>query len=255
MTVLKNIFKNILSLFIVLDTILLSKCSSINEEVKKDEFPIKVSIIIPAYNSAEYIERSVGHALNQTLKEIEVIVVDDKSTDNTLEILKKFEKDERLKVVPLSKNQGASVTRNTGMELAQGEFIGFVDSDDYVDYEFFENLYNASKNKDVVIGIFVNSTNDSNKYIHHKKWKSGYGCVGDSIWRRSFLVNNNIKFRHNRKKGEDVDFRKKVYKKKPRIIRTKDHGIYYYYKRREGSLSHYKANFIRKLSNSVKNSK
>ncbi len=88
-----------------------------------------VSIIIPSYNREELIERSVRSVLNQTYKDLEVIVVDDCSTDNTMQVLKGID-DERLRVYQLEKNSGACVARNKGIELAKGEYIAFQDSDD-----------------------------------------------------------------------------------------------------------------------------
>nr|WP_294679508.1 glycosyltransferase family 2 protein [uncultured Blautia sp.] len=88
-----------------------------------------VSIIIPAYNREKVILSSVKSVLNQNEEDIEVIVVDDCSSDNTLSVLRKIE-DARLKVIPLEKNSGACVARNTGIKAARGEYIAFQDSDD-----------------------------------------------------------------------------------------------------------------------------
>lgn len=88
-----------------------------------------VSVIIPAYNRAKTIVRSVKSVLNQTVKDIEVIVVDDKSTDNTAEVMQKC-RDKRVKYVCLPENSGACAARNKGIELAKGEYIAFQDSDD-----------------------------------------------------------------------------------------------------------------------------
>jgi len=209
------------------------------------EYQIKVSIIIPTYNSAEFISRSVSSALNQTLKEIEVIVIDDHSTDNTEEIIKKFENDKRLKYISLSENKGPGAARNIGLDLAKGEFIGFIDSDDLVTENYFESLYELSDDKDIVLGVFVNSTNDTDEYFHHGKFKEvGYGCVGDTLWRRSFLEKNNIRFDRDSSMGEDLDFRTDVMRHKPRKIKSPDVGAYYIYKRRAGSLMNYDPNYI-----------
>lgn len=88
-----------------------------------------VSVIIPSYNRENTIVRAVNSVLNQTYKDIEVIVVDDCSKDRTLELLSSI-KDERLKFFKLEKNSGACVARNFGIEKANGEFIAFQDSDD-----------------------------------------------------------------------------------------------------------------------------
>ena len=88
-----------------------------------------VSVIIPAYNRENTIERAVMSVLNQTYKDLELIVVDDCSKDNTVEVLKSIE-DDRLKIIELEKNSGACVARNVGIENAQGDYIAFQDSDD-----------------------------------------------------------------------------------------------------------------------------
>lgn len=88
-----------------------------------------VSVIIPSYNREKTIERAVMSVLNQTYKDLELIVVDDCSKDNTVEVLKSI-KDDRLKIIRLEKNSGACVARNVGVENAQGDYIAFQDSDD-----------------------------------------------------------------------------------------------------------------------------
>ena len=88
-----------------------------------------VSVIIPSYNREKTIERAVMSVLNQTYKDLELIVVDDCSKDNTVEVLKSI-KDDRFKIIELEKNSGACVARNVGVENAQGDYIAFQDSDD-----------------------------------------------------------------------------------------------------------------------------
>ena len=101
---------------------------------------IKVSVIIPAYNTENQITKCLNSVLNQTLKEIEIIVIDDGSTDNTLELINNFKlTDSRITVISQeNKKQGAA--RNRGIEIAKGEYIGFVDSDDYIDRDYYEKL-------------------------------------------------------------------------------------------------------------------
>ena len=254
-----NILFVILKILIFLNLIQFINCKSVNDNTKTNnkeesvDFPIKVSIIIPTYNTAQFLERAITSALNQTLKDIEVIVVDDHSTDNTSEVLKKYESDKRFIYKILEQNKGPGNARNVGLELAKGEFIGFIDSDDYVSDNYFESLYKLSKDKDVVFGIFVNSTNDTNKYSYHGKFREvGYGCVGDTIWRKSFLDKYKIRFDGNSRMGEDLNFRTTVMKRKPRKIRSPDVGAYYFYKRREGSLMDYDPKYLERLTNKSK---
>lgn len=118
---------------------------------------IKLSIIVPVYNVAEYLERCLNSLINQTLNEIEIICVNDGSTDNSLCILEKFAGlDKRIKIIN-QKNKGLSGARNTGIKLVQGEYFGFLDSDDWVDLDYFEKLYKRAKNcdADISLGDFI----------------------------------------------------------------------------------------------------
>lgn len=105
----------------------------------------KVSIIIPCYNVEKYLKRCLLSIVKQTLKEIEIILVDDGSTDNTSMLCDEWaKKDSRIKVIH-KQNEGLGYARNSGLNLAQGEYIAFVDSDDYVDINMYEQLYNSSE--------------------------------------------------------------------------------------------------------------
>lgn len=109
---------------------------------------IKVSIIVPVYKVEAYLERCVESLRNQTLKEIEIILVDDGSPDACPAMCDRFaEEDARIRVIH-KENQGAGMARNAGLELAQGEYLGFADSDDYVEPEMFETLWRAAKSHD-----------------------------------------------------------------------------------------------------------
>ena len=102
----------------------------------------KISVIIPVYNVEKYLPKCLDSLINQTLSDIEIICINDCSTDNSLEILEEYaSKDERIKIIDLKENQGAAAARNKGLEIAKGEYLGFVDPDDYVDLNFYEELY------------------------------------------------------------------------------------------------------------------
>lgn len=109
----------------------------------------KVSVIVPVYNSQDYLRECVDSLVGQTLEDIEIIFVNDGSTDDSLRILEEYEKKYPQKIVIYSKENGGQATaRNLGIHIATGEYIGFVDSDDYVDVEMFEKLYNAAKSNE-----------------------------------------------------------------------------------------------------------
>lgn len=106
---------------------------------------VKVSVIIAVYNVEAYLEKCLDSLLKQTLREIEIIAVNDGSTDDSQEILNKYmKKDTRIKCYNKS-NEGAAVARNYGLNHAVGEYVGYVDSDDFIDSNMFEILYNKAK--------------------------------------------------------------------------------------------------------------
>jgi glycosyltransferase involved in cell wall biosynthesis len=122
-----------------------------------------ISIIVPVYNVEEYLTNCLDSICNQTLKEIEIIIINDGSTDNSSEIIKEFQKnDKRIKVIT-QKNQGLSAARNAGLDIATGEYIGFVDSDDFISPDMYMDLYNKilEYDTDIVICNHYILENDS----------------------------------------------------------------------------------------------
>lgn len=117
----------------------------------------KISIIIPVYNVEKYIHRCINSIINQTLKDIEIIIVDDKSPDTCPQICDEYGlKDKRIKVIHKAKNEGLGITRNKGIDVATGEYITFCDSDDWVDADFYKTMYfhAKSENFDAVYSEF-----------------------------------------------------------------------------------------------------
>ena len=109
----------------------------------------KVSIIVPVYNVEKYLDRCMESLLNQTLKDIEIILVDDGSPDNCPQMCDDYaKKDSRVKVVHKA-NAGLGYARNSGLDVATGEYVAFVDSDDYVELDMYEQMYEASLNYQV----------------------------------------------------------------------------------------------------------
>lgn len=182
----------------------------------------KVSVIIPIYNVEKYLRECLDSVINQTLQDIEIICVNDGSTDNSLEILKKFaQKDKRIKVIN-QKNSGAAVARNIGIELAQGEFLAILDSDDIYKKEMLEIMYAraTSTNSDIVIcaseelnnfsKIIVPLENSLKKEYLPQKDIFSYKdvikhvfdfCIGwswDKLYKTSFIKNSNLQFQNLR---------------------------------------------------------
>ncbi len=124
---------------------------------------IKVSVIIPVFNAGKYLRLSLESVANQTLRDIEIIVINDGSTDESEKIIDSLAlKDQRIKVIETS-NEGASAARNKGLTIATGEFTGFVDADDWAEPGMFEKLYNAAKsgNADLAICNAITWKNDT----------------------------------------------------------------------------------------------
>ena len=167
----------------------------------------RVSVIIPVYNTEKFIEKCLDSVCNQTLSDIEIICINDASTDNSLEILKHYaSQDNRIQIINFEENKGAALARNTGIDAATGEYIGFVDSDDFVDLDFYEKLYDkaAVENADAVKGNIEDYNTETkqaeltefynmNDKIRENKFYFHYGFTS-AIYKTSFLKANNIHF-------------------------------------------------------------
>ena len=176
---------------------------------------VKVSIVVPCYNVSKYIKECINSIIGQTLQEIEIICVNDGSTDDTLDILKEYEKkDKRIKIIN-KKNSGYGHSMNVGFDNAQGKYIGIIESDDFALPTMFETLYNVAENKQYDIvksdfytftgdisnrNYFYNNTCTSNNY-YNKSLNSDIAPeifrfamnTWTGIYNREFLNKNNIK--------------------------------------------------------------
>lgn len=142
-----------------------------------------ISIIVPAYNVENYVAACLKTLIEQTYKNLEIIVINDGSTDNTLSIVNEFvSKDNRIKVIT-QPNGGPSVSRNKGIDIAKGEYIAFVDSDDWVDNDFVEKLYNAIKEtgSDIACASIIRYREKSQKYRVHYTEQKIYSTLSDKI--------------------------------------------------------------------------
>jgi len=131
----------------------------------------KVSVIIPVYNTASYLRRCLDGVAGQTLQDIEIICVNDASTDDSPTILQKYAAgDPRVRCIDFAENKGVSSARNAGIDAACGEYIGFVDSDDYPEYNFYEKLYVAAKkaDADVAKGNYRRNNGSIEHYMNDK---------------------------------------------------------------------------------------
>ncbi len=186
---------------------------------------VKVSVIIPVYNVENYIAKCLESLISQTLKDIEIICVNDGSKDSSLEILNQYaQKDKRI-VVFNQKNQGPGVARNLGIEKANGEYIAFVDSDDWLDSNALEILYSKAKtfDCDIVEFGFKEIYQDSGRVKFHKmkiklpeskifnhnisaSYLFGTILIAcNKLFKASFIKNTGIKFAETRQ-AEDTIF-------------------------------------------------
>ena len=177
--------------------------------IKQSSDNIKVSVIVPTYNNEQYLARCLFSLVEQTLKDIEIIVVNDGSTDDTSLILDLFAKyDKRFKIIN-QPNLKQGVARNKGMENALGEYIGYVDSDDWIDLNYFEKLYNSAKKYDADIALATNiriGNGKTKKRLHIENEvlvstlqekidisnQAKNPCPTNKIYRRKMLVDNSI---------------------------------------------------------------
>ncbi|MGL4362387.1 MAG: glycosyltransferase family 2 protein [Cellulosilyticaceae bacterium] len=128
----------------------------------------KVSIIVPVYNVEDYLEECLESAINQSLKDIEIIAVDDGSTDKSSDILKKYEKLHSNVKVITQQNKGLSAARNTGIEYAKGEYIYFLDSDDYIDDQLCKKCYEEAIGENLDIIFFDADVIYQNEELQNK---------------------------------------------------------------------------------------
>ena len=151
---------------------------------------VKISVIIPVYNVENYLAKCLDSLLNQTLQDTEIICINDGSTDNSLEILEEYaKKDDRIKIIN-QENSKQGAARNRGLEIATGEFVTFVDSDDWVDIDYLEKLYNAiiDSNSDIAIANSIRNYKKKTKEHLTLKNSKKY-CETNEILR---AIQNNL---------------------------------------------------------------
>ena len=199
-----------------------------------------VSVIIPVYNTEKYLRRCLESVCNQTLRDLEVICVNDASTDASAAILAEFAThDSRVKVITFDRNRGAAVARNAGIDAATGDYLGFVDSDDFLELDFYEKLYRIAEhdNPDAVKGalkMFDNEQQtsryedvyDINDRVKRNKAYFYYAFT-TAIYRRDFVLAHSLRFPEGLIHAEDPIFTIKAslfY----RALVICDEAIYYY---------------------------
>ena len=209
---------------------------------------VKVSIIIAAYNIEKYIEKCLESVVNQTFKNLEIIVVNDGSTDSTLEKIESFKRIDKRIVLVNQENKGLIEARKSGFRVSNGEYILFIDGDDWLDLKAIEILYQVSENDkyDIIqYGYLIAYEDGSFKDGWNSKKEKVFsndqfletilkGKINHSIWckfiKREYILINNIVFPSNISYGEDLGLTISLSVHKPKVYNI-NKCLYYYYKR------------------------
>lgn len=232
-----------------------------------------LSIIVPVYNGENFIEDCIDSIINQTLKDIEILIINDGSKDNTLNIIESIAKsDSRIKILN-QKNSGVSAARNNGISKSRGKYITFVDADDYIDKTMYEKMYKKAEefNSDIVI-CNVNDVLNGNKKVslnlnegiidirkltESEFLSNEYFKLGTAVWHKIFKSNlikeNKIKFiNYSEVASEDTLFNYEAMLKAKRLYCIEE--ALYDYKINENSLTKSKSakeNMIKRCMNTV----
>lgn len=180
----------------------------------------EISIIIPVYNASKYLAECLDSVLVQTFTDIEIICINDGSTDDSLQILKAYQqKDSRIIIID-QKNGGVSAARNAGLAIAQGKYIGFVDSDDTVNPDYFDTLFKAAERHHADM-VFSRSLSDSCAIKYNRLYnqqeirefilplyfkEDGHNSVWNKLYSAEVIRENNIIFPVGKTHGEDAVF-------------------------------------------------
>ncbi|MEQ5433634.1 glycosyltransferase family 2 protein [Providencia huaxiensis] len=215
----------------------------------------KVSVVVPVYNVEKYITRSLLSLFNQTLDNIEIIIINDGSTDNSLsivkDIIKNNSKDNTTTTLISRENRGLVATRAEGINIATGDYIIHLDSDDWVEPNWLQLMYEMAckENSDIVMCDYTEIYNNKEIRSHKEYYPSKIeninslllgrisNSVCDKLIKRSILTDNNIIFNNNIAMGEDIVFTLQTFFYSNKISYVPN-SLYYYNKINEGSLTY-----------------
>lgn len=218
----------------------------------------EVSVIIPVYNASRYIEKTLKSLVSQSFKDFEIILVDDGSEDDSIEIINKFLLNHDFTfIIDSQENKGVSSARNRGLELANGNYIIFLDDDDILTNNHIENLYNSLKTNNSDLSFtYLSKINREGKYLTNI---SAYDSIKDLnlidsdelikleldmripfsfvelMYKKDILDKNSIRFNENISYGEDTEFALKALASSGNVSIT--HEFTYLYFQREGSIT------------------
>lgn len=207
----------------------------------------KISVIIPVFNGEKYLKRCLNSLINQTIKDYELIIVNDGSTDNTNKILNEYKKKYQNIVIVERENKGISESRNDGLKIATGKYICFVDSDDFVDNNYLEELLNKMESDDfdfVTANIYLTYPNKEKKIEIDLKYdcltlsdlKKYFLSLYPVVWNKMYkkILLKDLKF--SKTFAEDVKY---LYELLPKVKKIgKVNKYLYHYVQRDNSESH-----------------
>ena len=223
----------------------------------------KISIIIPVYNVEPYIRKCLNSVVNQTYTNLEILLIDDGSTDNSGKICDEYaQNDNRIKVFHKN-NGGVSSAKNVGLKHITGKYVGFVDSDDWIEPDMYETMYNALKSENVTVNVAgyfkdtalesapvtnmecipagIISTRNMLLYPLKRDYYMGFcGYMCNKLFLADIFLKNDLKFDENIRYGEDVLFYTRT------VLAGKCTGTYidkplYHYYQRDDSAAHSKS--------------
>jgi glycosyltransferase involved in cell wall biosynthesis len=216
---------------------------------KNDGKEALISIIVPVYNVEDYVEECIKSLIDQTYSNTEIILVNDGSTDRSLEICQKYSSNKKIKVITQN-NKGLSGARNTGIRHATGEYVGFVDSDDFIEPDMYQVLYDVLTENDADIaccgrfifsGKIIDKRYESKKLMVFDKEEAFRelllsGCIDVAAWDKLYKKDlfSNIEYPEG-ENNEDAAIIYKLFDKCKTVVHCGK--SFYYYRQRTGSIT------------------
>lgn len=235
---------------------------------------IKVSIIVPIYNVESYVERAVDSILSQSIKEIEVILINDGSTDKSGEIIKKYENDHRVIIIN-KKNEGQGKARNIGIDISRGLYIGFVDADDWIDERFYEIMIDKAEKEEALMTIAgrnvidgnnelkmtvdqlevtgeFKSNKDKEKYINNNFFYPYGAIVCNKLYLSKIIKEKNIRFKDVSEVGSEDTLFNYQFMKNINKYATVSGVFYNSFQRSNSTMRTYRAGYMERTNKLIK---
>ena len=145
----------------------------------------KVSVIVSVYNTEKYVRKCIEAILNQTYSNLELVLIDDKSSDNSLSILREYKNNSKVVLIENEQNKGLSYSRNVGLKMSHGDYIGYIDSDDYIEPDYYEKLMEAIQKEKADIAV-------CDMKLYYEKTKTFQICRGNDTNKKIGFIHNGL---------------------------------------------------------------